>query len=95
MVILALYAYVLPYKYMLANIFELLFQLSLALLLLLRSTQNIVDTYLVFPHGNSSSGACSHKTNAATLTWLLFPFAYFPLAFTFIVIIVKIIQKLW
>ena len=41
------YAYMLPYKEMLVNIVELFFQLSLLMFLLLRSTQSIVDNFLI------------------------------------------------
>jgi len=96
MMSLALYAYVMPYKDMLVNIIELLFQSSLMLLLLLRSTRTVVDTYLVFPYNSGSSGTtCFNKHSIATLTWLLFPFAYFPLAAIVVVIIVKLTGRIW
>ena len=76
------YAYVLPYKEMLVNIVELFFQLSLLMFLLIRSTQSIVDNYLIFPdheHSGDDLDDCSSENGIAPLTWILFPFAYLPL----------------
>ena len=79
----ALYAFMLPYKEMFVNITELLFQLSLLIFLTLRSTKSIVDGYLKFPHHKHSNimdaTRCSSDTGIASLTWILFPFAYLPL----------------
>ena len=82
MISFTVYAYVMPYKEMLVNIVELFFQLSLMVFLLIRSTQNIVDNYLIFPdheHGDDDLNGCSSENGIAPLTWILFPFAYLPL----------------
>ena len=99
MMTFALYAYVLPYKEMFVNVIELLFQSSLLMFLLLRSTKSIVDKYLQFP--NHSDGddmdakRCSNEPGTAKLTWILFPFAYLPLVIIIGIISVKIILRLW
>ena len=86
---------------MLVNIVELLFQLMFMLFLLLRSTRDIVDDYLVFPyHSNlldeiNKNCTDNADTGVATLTWLLLPFAYFPLIVSMILIIVKLGKKAW
>ena len=91
------YAYVLPYKEMLVNIVELFLQLSFLMFLLLRSTQSIVDNYLVFPdheHGNEDLNGCSSENSIAPLTWILFPFAYLPLVVIMGIFCLKVIVKL-
>jgi len=103
MTIFALYFYIMPYKEMLVNIVELSFQLLFMLFLLLRSTQDIVDNYLVFPHHSNildeinylSKNCTDNDTGVATLTWLLFPFAYFPVIVSAILITVKLVKKAW
>ena len=83
MVTFTIYAYMLPYKDMLVNIIELSFQLCFLIFLLLRSTWSIIGDYLVFPDAQVSASyetdGCSNEIGTANLTWLLFPFAYFPL----------------
>ena len=99
MTTLAVYTYVLPYKDMLVNIIELLFQLSLLIFLMLRSTTNIVDNYLKFPNhqydDDMDSKNCSSDTGTAYLTWVLSPFAYFPLVIIIAIFTVKMILRLW
>ena len=98
MITFTLYAYVLPYKEMFVNVVELLFQSSLLMFLLLRSTKSIVDKYLQFP--NLSYGddmdikRCSSETGTANLTWILFPFAYLPLVVIIGIIPIKILLRL-
>lgn len=93
------YAYVLPYKEMFVNIIELFFQLCFLIFLLLRSTQSILNDYLVFP-GNKvlssyETDECSNKTDTANLTWLLFPFVYLPLIVITVIFSVKVTLMLW
>ena len=99
MTTITLYAYMLPYKEMFANIIELLFQLSLLIFLLLRSTRNIIEMYLKFPNQNFSDDMntkiSSSETGTAYLTWILFPFAYFPLVVIIGIFTVKMLLKLW
>ena len=99
MVTLSLYAYVLPYKDMFVNIIELFFQLNLLMFLLLRSTEKIVDKYLIFPKHNYyddlDSARCSSDTGIAILTWILFPFAYLPLVVIIGIFSVKMLRRLW
>ena len=92
------YAYVLPYKEMLVNIVELFFLLSLLMFLLLRSTQSIVDNFLIFPHHEHSVddlNGCSSENGIAYLTWILFPFAYLPLVAIIGIFCLNLILKLW
>ena len=92
------YAYVMPYKEMLVNIVELFLQLSLLMFLLLRSTQSIVDNYLVFPdheHSDDDLDGCSSENGIAPLTWILFPFAYLPLVVIIGIFSINVIVKLW
>ena len=99
MTLFALYAYVLPYKEMFVNITELFFQLSLLIFLILRSTKSIVDGYLKFPHhkhGNAmDTTRCSSDPGIASLTWILFPFAYLPLVVIIGIFSVKMLRRLW
>ena len=99
MVTFTVYAYVLPYKEMLVNIVELLFQLSLLMFLLLRSTRSIVDEFLKFPdHEHSDDGdpkSCSSETGTAYLTWILFPFASLPLVAIIGIFSTKVTIRLW
>ena len=99
MTTLAVYAYVLPYKDMLVNIIELIFQSSLLLFLMLRSTSNIVDNYLKFPNRQYDDDMgiknCSSETGTAYLTWVLFPFAYLPLLVIIGIFTVKMLLRLW
>ena len=99
MTTLAVYAYVLPYKDMLVNIVELLFQLSLLLFLMVRSTSNIAENYLQFPNrqydDNMGTKNCSSETGTAYLTWVLFPFAYLPLVVIIGIFTVKMLLRLW
>ena len=93
------YAYVLPYKETYVNMIELFFQLNLLIFLLLRSTRNIIDTYLKFPNfsnvGNDlDTNECSGENDIAYLTWILFPFAYLPLVVIMGIFIVKMLLKL-
>ena len=92
------YAYVLPYKEMLVNIVEMFFQLSLLMFLLLRSTQSIVDNYLIFPdheHSDDDLNGCSSETSIASLTWILFPFAYLPLVVLIGIFSMNVLIRLW
>ena len=99
MVTFTMYAYMLPYKEMLVNIIELFFQLCFLIFLMLRSTQNIIGDYLIFPGDNAlasyQTDSCSNETGIANLTWLLFPFTYLPLVVIIIIISVKVISTLW
>ena len=100
MVTFAVYAYILPYKDMFVNIIELFFQLCFLIFLLLRSTSSIINDYLVFPGKNNvlasyEADGCSNETGIATLTWLLFPFAYLPLIVITIIFGIKITLILW
>lgn len=98
MIMFTVYAYVLPYKEMLVNIVELFFQLSLLMFLLLRSTGSIVDDYLIFPnheHSDDDLNSCSSETSIATLTWILFPFAYLPLVVIIGIFSTKMMIRLW
>ena len=100
MVTFTLYAYMLPYKDMLVNIIELFFQLCFLIFLLLRSTQSIVDMYLIFPDAKAlasyrSDDCSTNETGMAKLTWLLFPFAYLPLVVITIIFIIKITPIIW
>jgi len=94
----ALYAYMLPYKEMFVNIIELFFQLCFLIFLLLRSTQTILNNYLVFSGDkvlpNYESDECSNETGTAKLTWLLFPFTYIPLIITTVIFSVKVMLML-
>ena len=93
-----IYAYVLPYKEMLVNIVELLFQLSLLIFLLLRSTQSIVDEFLKFPnyqHSDNDPKGCSNEIGTAYLTWILFPFACLPLVVIIGIFSTKVIIRFW
>jgi len=93
----AVYAYMLPYKEMFVNIIELFFQLCFMIFLLLRSTQSILNDYLVFPSDHDKvlasyeSDECSNETGTANLTWLLLPFAYLPLIMITVIFSVKIL----
>jgi len=76
------------------------FQLNFILFLLLRSTQSIVDDYLVFPHKGSDSvskftGDCSDDISIANLTWLLFPFTYVPVVIIVVIIAVMLIKRMF
>ena len=99
MVTFAVYAYMLPYKEMLVNIIELFFQLNFLVFLMLRSTQNIINNYHIFP-GNQTLASyetddCSNETSMANLTWLLFPWAYLPLVVFTLISTVKVTFTLW
>jgi len=99
MATITLYGYVMPYKDMIVNVIELVFQLNFMLFLLLRSTQSIVDDYLVYPHeGNDSiskiSRDCSDDIGIANLTWLLFPFTYVPVVIIVVIIAVMLIKRI-
>lgn len=80
---------------MFVNAIELLFQLCFLIFLLLRSTQSIINDYLVFHDvkvlANYETDNCSNETGLASLTWLLFPFAYLPLIVITIIFSIKII----
>ena len=92
------YAYVLPYKEMSVNIVELLFQLSLLIFLLLRSTRSIIDEFLKFPnhrHSDNDPERCSDETGTAYLTWILFPFACLPLVVITGIFSTKVTIRLW
>ena len=96
----ALYAYMMPYKDTVVNLVELAFQLCLLLLLLLRSTQSIVDDYLVFPHEGSDSISkisrdCSKNVGIAKLSWLLLPFTYAPLVIIPVIIAIMLLRRMW
>jgi len=103
MTIFATYIYAMPHKEMLVNVVELLFQLILILFLLLRSTRDIVDDYLVFPYRNDiqdeikflNKKCRDNDTGVATLTWLLFPFAYLPLLIATILMMLKLLKQIW
>ena len=99
MVTFAVYVYMLPYKEMLVNIIELFFQLCFLIFLLLRSTQSVIDDYLIFPNDHAlasyDSDGCSNETGIAKITWLLLPFAYLPLVVIAIIVNVKITSILW
>ena len=100
MATITLYVYVMPYKDMIVNVIELVFQLNFILFLLLRSTQSIVDDYLVFPHKGSDSvskftGDCSDDISIANLTWLLFPFTYVPVVIIVVIIAVMLIKRMF
>ena len=99
MVTFTVYAYVLPYKEMFVNIIELFFQLCLLIFLMLRSTRNIVDEYLIFPNHEYSDNMevenCSSETGTAYLTWTLLPFAYLPLVVIIVIFSVKMLLRFW
>jgi len=89
MMLITIYAYVMPYRDTLVNIIELLFQLCALLFLLLRSTRRILKDYLVFPRNSVANGDCSDDTGVAFLAWLLLPIAYFPL------LVITILSSTW
>jgi len=99
MAMFTLYLYVMPYKGMIVNVTELVFQLNFILFLLLRSTKSIVNDYLVFPREGSdtiskTSRDCSDDIGIANLTWLLLPFTYAPLVVIVVIITVMIIKRM-
>ena len=95
MVMFSLYVYFMPYKELLANIAELLFQFVFLLLLLLRSTSEIIYRYHRFSdHANITSDACSDSEHDVTdLTLLLSPFAWLPVVSTIILILFHLINS--
>jgi len=95
MMMFTLYAYVMPYKDNLVNIIELLFQFCFLLFLLMRSTRRILTDYLVFPGSDATTGGCSDETGVATLTWLLLPFAYFPLFVILTLLSGWLVLRMW
>ena len=81
-----------PYKDLLANITELVFQLMFLLFLLLRSTSGIVDRYYRFS-GHINSDTCSDSEYDVTdLTLLLLPFAWLPVVATIILILYHLLN---
>lgn len=88
----ALYVYFMPYKEVLANVTELIFQLVFLLFLLLRSTSDIIDHFHKFStHDNSDS--CSNNDYGVTnLTLLLLPFAWLPVIGTVLLIITHLVN---
>ena len=92
MIMFAVYIYCMPYKDMLANITELVFQLVFLLFLLLRSTSDIIDSYNKFS-GHVSSDSCSDSEYGVTdLTLLLLPFAWLPVIGTILLILSHLVN---
>ena len=95
MVIFSLYVYFMPYKELLANITELIFQFVFLLLLLLRSTSEIIYRYHRFSdRDNITSDVCSNDEYEVTgLTLLLSPFAWLPVIITILLILFHLINS--
>lgn len=92
MITFGLYVYFMPYKDLLVNITELVFQLVFLLFLLLRSTSDIVDRYYKFS-GHVNSDICSESKYSVTdLTLLLIPFAWLPVIGTVLLILVHLLK---
>ena len=92
MMIFSLYAYYMPYKELLANITELVFQLLFLLFLLLRSTSDIIESYNKFS-GHVNSDTCSDSGYGVTdLTLLLLPFAWLPVIITILLILSHLVN---
>ena len=82
----AVYGMVQPYKNTTANILEVIVLVNFLFLLMLQTTQQIVDDVFLFPtsnkinFSNSTVENCSNKYSGVSyLTWLLLPFYYLPL----------------
>ena len=88
----SLYVYCMPYKELLANITELVFQLLFLLFLLLRSTSDIIESYNKFS-GHVNSDTCSDSGYGVTdLTLLLLPFAWLPVIITILLILSHLVN---
>ena len=93
MVIFSLYFYFMPYKELLANVIELIFQFAFLLLLLLRSTSDIVTRYHRFSD-HTDSNACSDSEHSVTdLAALLLPFAWLPVFGTVLLILFHLVNS--
>ena len=68
MIILATYAYLLPYKSRVANALEVTLLLNLGLLMLFDATPQIKESLFTFETG----------TTVSPISWLLFTFYYLP-----------------
>jgi len=92
MMIFALYVYFMPYKELLVNITELVFQFVFLLFLLLRSTSDVIDSYYKFS-GDINSDTCSASDHGVTdLTLLLSPFAWLPVIATILLIFFHLVN---
>ena len=87
MMIFSLYVYFMPYKEFLANITELIFQFVFLLLLLLRSTSDIIIRYHRFSDHVDSDTCSVSEYDVTNLTLLLLPFAWLPVIGTILLIV--------
>ena len=93
MVIFSLYVYFMPYKELIANITELIFQFMFLLLLLLRSTSDIIVRYHRFSDHVDSDACSVNEYDVTDLTLLLLPFAWLPVIGTILLILFYLVNS--
>ena len=93
MMIFSLYVYFMPYKELLANITELIFQLVFLLLLLLRSTSDVIIRHHRFSDHVDSDACSVSEYDVTNLTLLLLPFAWLPVIGTILLIVFHLVNS--
>ena len=78
--ILALYGHCQPYKSVAANILEAAVLSNFLILVLLRYTPHVIDTYFTFSssHYELPEQCTDIPSGIATVTWILMPLYYLP-----------------
>ena len=93
MIVFSVYSYYMPYKVLLANITEIIFQVVFLLFLLLRSTSDITDRSNKF-FGHVNSDTCSDSGYGVTdLTLLLLPFVWLPVIIAILLIFPHLVNS--
>ena len=88
---MSIYAYNMPYKSKIANIFELVVQLNFLILLLLELTPIVKEDLFVFS-GDTSGGVCNNVFSSVSyIVILLAPVYYMPLLLLIIVAIAYLV----
>jgi hypothetical protein len=88
-----IYAYVRPYKSTFSNLVESAVNVDFLLLLVLNTTAFFREDYLTFPPSAQSGPDCSDSI--ATVTWILMPFYYLPLAAFCVTLLSSLLLCIW
>ena len=89
-----------PYKHWSYNVLDMVMAGNILVLLLLRKTNQVEEDYQVIPPqsqqrrmGRGGRAECGEIEGVTNMTWLLFPFSYFPLLLTLILLVVWTVYK--
>ena len=100
LILLFVVGFIQPYKHWSYNTLDVVMTGNILVLLLLRNTDQVEEDFQVIPPqsqlrrmGRGGRAECGEIEGVTNMTWLLFPFAYFPLLLTLIILVVWAVYK--